>query len=120
LISLSKNNVANKYLYFLLTSLPIGGIVTIRESEPLSGCGAKDLERIPLFVEVCTHLKKLLDLEDYFYEQPVEDELIFCINKKQLWQEQYHITVTICDGIEDAYVSFRRYDPKEESETSNC
>lgn len=118
LISLS-NNVVGKYLYFLLASISAGEAVTIRESEPLPECKEGEFERIPLFSEICAFLKSAIEAEDRFYEQPIEGELIFRVKSKEPQKEKCHITATLCDGIEDAYVTFERNDT-EESGISNC
>ena len=99
---------ASKYLYFFLYSLFVGDIVTIRESELLPECDAEELERIPMFSEICAYLKSAIGAEDCFYEHPVEGELVFCVKDKEPQKEKYHIAVTICDGIEDAYITFQR------------
>ena len=118
--ALGKYSEAGKYLYFFLFLLRIGDIVTIRESDPLPECETEELERMPLFSEICAYLKSAIDVEDRFYEQPIEGELVFGVRDDQPVEKQYSFSVTICDGIEDAYISFRRNAPEEEPEIDSC
>lgn len=110
---LAKHALANKYIKFLLTSIPIGQDVKIHESEPLPEIKGTDLERMPFFSEICMCLKDILELDDRFYEQPVEVEYNFCIKNEQNQPEEHLFTITICDGIENAYIIFRRHDHNE-------
>ena len=110
---------ASRYLSFLLNSMSIGESITIRESESLPEYEMEDLERLPCFSEICAYLKPTMEIEDRFYEQPIQGELISCVRDKQSKKKQYNHTVTICDGIEDAYITFQRND-KEKLGTSNC
>ena len=119
ILLLGKQNVACQYLYFFLRSLPLGENYTIRESEGLPEIEESNLERLPVFSELCSYLKIMMDMEDRFYEQPVEVEHIFCMRKKQSQPEEYHITVTICDGIENAYIALRRYNSDNKAESNN-
>ncbi|MHC4555110.1 MAG: hypothetical protein ACYSUS_07440 [Planctomycetota bacterium] len=120
LSALGKYSEAGKYLYFFLSSLPVGESVTIRESEPLPEYEIEDLERMPLFSEICAYLKSAMDVEDRFYEQPIEGGFDFCVKDKESQEEKYHITAIICDGIEDAYVTFQRKDPDGKLGEGNC
>ena len=107
LVSLS-NNVVGKYLYYLLAPMSAGEVITIKESGPLPECKEGELERIPLFSEICVFLKSAIEVEDSFYERPIEGELISRVKDGQPENKQYNHTVTICDGIEDAYIAFYR------------
>ena len=119
LISLS-NNVVGKYLYFLLASISPGEIVTIKESESFPECKEGEFERVPLFSEICAFLKTAIEVEDRFYEQSIEGELVFCVKDRESQEEKFHITATICDGIEDAYVTFQRTDSDGKLGEGNC
>jgi hypothetical protein len=108
ILAMAKYGDASKYLSFLLTSISIGESLTIRESAPLPELKDGDFERTALFSEVCIWLKLAIDVEERFYEKPVEGNLTCFIKDKESKKKQYNHTVTICDGIEDAYIKFTR------------
>jgi hypothetical protein len=112
LISLS-NNVVGKYLYYLLVPMSVGEVITIKESEPLPECKEGEFERVPLFSEICVFLKSAIEVEDSFYERPIKGELVSRVKDEQPENRLYNHTVTICDGIEDAYVTFQRNNVKQ-------